>query len=181
MLLTVNIIRFMWLMCRKICLPRLLCRQTKKFGKHYLVVPLLSLLVSTLFSDWRRTLPSKFFDTQVPLVPSKNSCSLVTLTVPSLVFAATRTRRLLSSYFSRIGRIENYSYSACSHPTQDTSHLILHCPAQNSLRHLLFVDPFSTTAGPGPRMLPGFGGSMVFRHTPIARKGLNNNNKRMNY
>ena len=92
MLLTVNIIRFMWLMCRKICLPRLLRRQTKKFGKHYLVVPLLSLLVSTLFSDWRRTLPSKFFDTQVPLVPSKNSCSLVTLTVPSLVFAATRTR-----------------------------------------------------------------------------------------
>ena len=46
---------------------------------------------------------------------------------------------LLSSYLSRIGRIENPSCSACGHSFQDTSHLILHCPATDSLRRSLFV------------------------------------------
>ena len=41
---------------------------------------------------------------------------------------------LLGSYLSRIGRIENSSCSACAHSSQDTSHLILHCPATDSLR-----------------------------------------------
>ena len=34
----------------------------------------------------------------------------------------------------------------------------------------------STTSGPGPGDLPGFWGSMVFRHAPIPRKGSGNNN-----
>ena len=71
---------------------------------------------------------------------------------------------LLGSYVSRIGRIENPSCSACGHSSQDTSHLILHCPATDSLRRLLF--------GPEPGELPGFWGSMVFLHAPIPRKGL---------
>ena len=52
--------------------------------------------------------------------------------VLSLVFAATDTSLLLSSYLSRIGRIENPPCSACGHSFQDTSHLILHCPATGS-------------------------------------------------
>ena len=47
---------------------------------------------------------------------------------------------LLSCYLSRIDRIENFSYSACGHSSQDTSHLILHCPATDSLRRSLFGD-----------------------------------------
>ena len=47
---------------------------------------------------------------------------------------------LLSSYLSRIGRIENLSCSACGHSSQGTSYLILHCPATNSLRRSLFGD-----------------------------------------
>ena len=47
---------------------------------------------------------------------------------------------LLSSYLSRIGRIENSFCSACGHSSQDTSHLILHCPATDSLRRSLFDD-----------------------------------------
>ena len=47
---------------------------------------------------------------------------------------------LLGSYLSRIGRIENPSCSACGHSPQDTSHLILHYPATNSLLRLLFGD-----------------------------------------
>ena len=47
---------------------------------------------------------------------------------------------LLSSYLSRIERIENPSCSACVHSSQDTSYPILHCPATDSLRRSLFGD-----------------------------------------
>ena len=45
---------------------------------------------------------------------------------------------LLSSCLSRIGRIENSFCSTCGHSSQDTSHLILRCPATDSLRRSLF-------------------------------------------
>ena len=47
---------------------------------------------------------------------------------------------VLGSYLSRIGRIENPSCSACGHSSQDTSHLILHYPATDSLHRSLFCD-----------------------------------------
>ena len=50
---------------------------------------------------------------------------------------------LLGSYLSRIGRIENSSCSACGHSSPDVSHLILHCPATDSLRRSLFGDSLS--------------------------------------
>ena len=50
---------------------------------------------------------------------------------------------LLSSYLFRIGRIENLSCSTCGHSSEDTSHLILHCPATNSLHRSLFGDSLS--------------------------------------
>ena len=79
---------------------------------------------------------------------------------------------LLGSYFSRIGRIENPSCSACGHSSQDVSHLILHCPATDSLRRSLFGDSLSFyDLSPDPGELLGFWGSMVFRHASIPRKG----------
>ena len=53
--------------------------------------PLISRIHSRLFSDWRRTVSSKFFDTQVPRFPPRGLCSLVMLAVSSLVYAATDT------------------------------------------------------------------------------------------
>ena len=50
---------------------------------------------------------------------------------------------LLSSYLSRIGRIENSFCIACGHSSQVTSYLFLHCPATDSLRRLLFGDSLS--------------------------------------
>ena len=85
---------------------------------------------------------------------------------------------LLSSYLSRIGKIENPSCSACGHSFQDISHLIPHCPTTDTF----FAAPslatlcFSTTSGPNPWELPGFLGSMVFRHAPIPQKRSGNNN-----
>ena len=96
-----------------------------------------------LISDWRLTVSSKFFDTQVssisteePVLPRHARC----------VLSRVRCKGhslLLGSYLSRIGRIENPSCSACEHSSQDTSHLILHCPATNSLRRSLFGDSVS--------------------------------------
>ena len=40
--------------------------------------------------------------------------------------------------------------------------------------HSLATLCLSTTSGPGPWELPGFGGFMFFRHAPIPRKGSDN-------
>ena len=110
-----------------------------------LVVSLLLSLVSTLVLSrtegvlsHRNSLTHRF-----PRFPPRNLCSLVMLAVSSLVFAATDTAFPLGFYLSRIGRIENPSYSACGHLSQDISHLILHCPATDSLRRSLFGDSLS--------------------------------------
>ena len=71
---------------------------------------------------------------------------------------------LLGSYLSRIGRI------ILSAAPVDTSHVILHCPATDSLRRRSLFCLF-TTSGPDPGELPGFWGSMVSRYAPIPRKG----------
>ena len=92
----------------------------------------------SLFSDCRRTVSSKFFDTQVPSIFTEE---LVLLRHACYVLSRLRCNGhslLLSSYLSRIGRIENPSCSSCRHRSQDTSHLILHCPATDSLRRSLF-------------------------------------------
>ena len=144
--------------------------------------PVTSRIHSSLFSDWRHTVSSKFFDTQVPSISYEE---LVPPGHARWVFSNLRCNGHslpLSSYFSRIGTIENPSCSACGHSSQDTSHFILHCPATDSLRRSLFGDSLSlsTTSGPGPWELPGFWSSMVFHHAPIPRKGSGNSNNNNN-
>ena len=92
----------------------------------------LSRIHSRLISDWRRTVSSKFFDTQVPSIFTEE---LVLPRHARCVLSRLRCNGhslLLGSYLSRIGRIENSSCSACGHSSQDISHLILHCPATDS-------------------------------------------------
>ena len=114
--------------------------------------PLISGIHSRLFSDRRRTVSSKYFDPQVP------SISIEKLVLPRhdrCVLSRLRCNGhslLLGSYLSRIGRIENPSFSACGHSSQDTSHLILHCPATDSLRRSLFGDSLVQTLGSFPGM-----------------------------
>ena len=119
--------------------------------EHYLsppqslVISLLLLLVSTLclFSDWRRTVLLKYLDTQV------SSISTEELVLPRHVrcvlsrLCSNKHSLLLGSYLSRIGRIKNPSFSACEHSSQDISHLILHCPATDSLHRSLFGNSLS--------------------------------------
>ena len=98
---------------------------------------------SRLISDWRRTVSSEFFDTQVSSISTEE---LVLPRHARCVLSCLRCNGhslLLRSYLSRIGRIENPSCSACGPSSQDTSHLILHCPATDSLRRSLFGDSLS--------------------------------------
>ena len=105
-----------------------------------LVVSFLLSLVSTLVLSRTGGVLShpKFFDTQVPsisteelVLPRHARCVLFRL-------RCNGHSLLLGSYLSRIGRIENPSYSACGNSSQDVSHLILHCPATDSLHRSLF-------------------------------------------
>ena len=131
---------------------------------HSLVVSLLSRVHSCPFSEWRRTVQSKFFDTQVPSVSTKHFCSLATL--------ASCSRLCCNGHsLTRIGRIENSSCSACGQSSQDTSHLILYCPAMDSA--LLVLWRRSVSLRPLVQALESF---LVFRHAPIPRKGSGNNN-----
>ena len=94
---------------------------------------LISRIHSSLFSKWRHTVSSKFFDTQVPSISTEE---LVLPRHARCVLSHLRCNGhslLLSSYLSRIDRIENPSCSACGHLSQDTSHVVLHCPATGSL------------------------------------------------
>ena len=104
---------------------------------------LISRIYSYHFSDWRRTVSSKFFDTQVSsisteelVLPCHARCVLSRL-------SCNGHSLLLSSNLFRIGRIENPSCSACGHSSQNTSPLILYCPATDSLRRSLFGDSVS--------------------------------------
>ena len=137
-------------------------------GKRF---PRISHIHSYLFSDWRRTVSSKFFDTLVPSISTEELVfPLYARCVPSRLRCNGHSL-LISSHLSRIGRIENPSCSACGHPSQDISHLILHCPATDSAPLALW-----RLSGPGPGELPGCWSSMVFRHAPILRKGPGSNN-----
>ena len=104
---------------------------------------LTSSIHSCLISDWRRTASSKVFDTQAPSIFTEE---LVLPRHARCVLSCLRCNGhslLLGSYLSRIGRTENPSCSVCGHSSQDTSHLILHCPATDSLRRSLFGDSVS--------------------------------------
>ena len=105
--------------------------------------PVISRIHFCLFSDYRRTVSSIFFD---PRVPSISTEKLVLPPHARYVLSrlcCNKHYTLFSSYRSRVGRIENPSCSACGHSSQDTSHLILHCPATDSLRRSLFDDSLS--------------------------------------
>ena len=105
--------------------------------------PLISHIHSCLILDWRRTVSLKFFDTQVPSISTKELVFPCHARCVLSRLCCNGHSLLLGSYLSRIGRIENPSCSACGHLSQDTSHLILHCPAMDSLRCSLFGDSLS--------------------------------------
>ena len=149
-------------------------------GERYLrplqshVVSLLLSLVSTLiFSRTGGVLSLQSILThRFPQFPLRNLCSLVMLAVSSLVFAAMDT-----AFFQvpiSPGLVESRILLAAPVDTRPRTSLISFCTVQ--LRTLCAAHSLATlclfmTSGPDPGDLPGFWGSMVFRHAPIPRKG----------
>ena len=100
---------------------------------------LVSRIYSSLFSDWKHTVSSKFFDTQV------TSISTEELVLPRHACCKVNSL-LLDSYLSRISRTKNPSCSA-------RGHLSSHSALSS---YGLFVPlAFWRLSGPGPGKLPG--------------------------
>ena len=127
--------------------------------------PLISRIHSSLFSDWRRTVSSKFFAHGFPRFRPRNLCSIVTRVVCSLVFAATAIAfcwALIS-----IGLVESSIFPAAPADTRPRTPLISFCTVQ--LRTLCAARSLATlylftTSGPGPWELSSFWGYMIFHH-----------------
>ena len=126
-----------------------------------LVVSFLLSLVSTLvFSRTGGVLSLQSILTpRFPRFPLRNLCSLVMLAVSSLELAESRI--LPAAPVDTCPRTSLISFC--------TVQLRTLCAA-----HSLATLCLCTTSGPDPGELPGFWGSMVFRHAPIPRKGSGN-------
>ena len=105
--------------------------------------PFISRIHPHLFSDWTRTFSSKFFDTQVPSISTEELVLLGHARCVPCRLHCNGHSLLLNSYQFRICKIENPSCSACVNSSQGTSHLILHCPATDSLHRSLLGDSLS--------------------------------------
>ena len=139
-----------------------------------LVVSLLLSLVSTLVLSRTGGVLSlqSILTHRFPQFPLRNLCSLVMLAVSSLVFPAMDTA------FFKVpispGLAESRILLAAPVDTRPRTSLISFCTVQ--LRTLCAAHSLATlclfmTSGPDSGELPGFWGSMVFRHAPIPRKG----------
>ena len=133
---------------------------------------LISRIHFCFFSDWRRIVSFKFFDTQVPSISTKELMlfrhARCVLSPP----CCNGHSLLLSSYFTRTSRIENPSCNACGHPSQDIFHPHSGLSSYGLFAPLalwrLFV---STISGTGRGELSGFWISMVLRHAPSLGRG----------
>ena len=108
----------------------------------------------------------------------RGTCAPTSRSLCALCLRSNGHSLLLSSYLSRIGRIENLSCNACGHSSQGTFHLIVHCPATDSLRRSLFCNFLSLR--PLAQALEGcLASGAPLNHAPIPRKGLGNNNSKI--
>ena len=149
------------------------------FPQQSLIVSLLLSLVSTLlFSRTGGLLSHQNSSThRYPRFLLKNLCFYVMLAVFSLAFAAMDT--VFCHALISLELAESKIFPAAPADTRPKTPLISFCTVQ--LRTLcvarsLAIFCLSTTSGLGHGEFPGFWGLMVFRHQPIPRKGLGNNN-----
>jgi len=88
----------------------------------------------TRYSLWRRTLSHNSLSCQISSVSSEELALPHSVNCPD--FAATFTASTLN--LCRIKRKENSSCSACGHPLQHLTHLLLDCPVSEPLRRAIF-------------------------------------------
>ena len=102
------------------------------------LAPLISSQRQSLYTSWRRSVQSGFFQHQI------SSVSPEELTLPrSARCALSRLccnghSTLLNSYLHRVGQAETSSCNNCGSKPQDLSHLVLDCPVLDHLRRAIF-------------------------------------------
>ena len=137
--------------------------------------PLISRIHSYLFSDWRRTVSSKFFDTQVPSISTEE---LVLPRHARCVLSRLRCNgHSLLLVLISLGFAESRILPAAPADIRPRTSLISFCTVQLRTRcaaWLLVTLYLFKTSGPGPGELPGFLGPIALRHAPIPRKGSGN-------
>ena len=134
--------------------------------------PLISRIHSCLFSDWRRTVSSKFFDTQVASISIEELMLLVMLNVFSLVYAA-RDIAFFSVLISS-GLAESKILPVAPVDTRPRILLISLYTVQlrtSCTAHSLATLCLSTTSGPDPGELPWLWGPWSFA-MPHPSKGV---------
>ena len=109
-----------------------------------------------LISDWRRTVSSKYFDTQVPSISAEE---LVLPRHARCVLSRLRCNGHSLLLLISLGLAESRIFPAAPVISFCTVQQRTLCAAHSLATLCLF-----TTAGPDPGELPGFWGSMVFRH-----------------
>ena len=136
------------------------------------LAPLISSQRLSLYTSWRRSVQSGFFQHQIPSVSPEE------LTLPrSARCALSRLRcnghsTLLNSYLHRVGRAETPSCSNCGSEPQDLSHLVLDCPALDPLRRAIFGHtPSLLDSGPVRGESPDYWDSAELIRAPIPRNG----------
>ena len=107
------------------------------------LAPLISSQRLSLYTSWRRSVQSGFFQHQIPSVSPED------LTFPRSARCALFRLRcngnsiLLNSYLHRVVRAETPSCSNCGSQSQDLSHLVLDCSALEYLHRAIFVHTLS--------------------------------------
>ena len=107
------------------------------------LAPLISSQRLSLYTSWRHSVQSGFFQHQIPPVSPEE------LTLPrSARCALSRLRynghsTLLNSYLHRVGRAETPSCSNCGSVSQNLPHIVLDCPVLDHLRRAIIGHTFS--------------------------------------
>ena len=102
------------------------------------LAPLISSQQLSLYTSWRLSVQSGFFQHQIPSVSPEE------LTLPRSVRCALSRLRcnghstLLNSYLHRVGRAETPLCSNCGSKPQNLSHLVLDCPILDPLHRAIF-------------------------------------------
>ena len=143
-----------------------------------LVSPLISHIHSSLFSNWRRSVSSRIFDTEVPSISTEE---LVLPRHACCVLSRLRCNGhslLLSSYLSRIGRRKSFLQRLRTLvPVHLSSHSVL---SSYGLFAPLALWRLSISLQPLVQALgscPASGAPWSPRHAPIPRKESGNNNR----
>ena len=137
--------------------------------------PLLSFLALDSYCLIEILRHTSFFDCH-PGICVSTSCSMCSLS-PSL--QRTKSSVKLLPLKNRQNRESFLQRLQTPVPEHLSSHSALSSYGLYDARSLAFFC-LSTTSGSGPGKLPGFWGSMVFRHAPIPPKGSGNNNNNNN-